>query len=145
MGRFAAAPRTVKLTTIGSSVTGVVDSVDTEYQMNFTADNRPDGLRYDGNGQPVMTTVVYLILHDDKGEATSRVKLRVGDTIFTNKGRETTRTTSGLAVAIGEALDKLDREDLEVGDTITVTYSADGEADSEDRNPPKIYTVDITV
>lgn len=143
MTKFAAGPRTVKLSTVGASVEGIVDAVEEEYQMNFTEDNRPDGIRYDGNGNPVKTTVIYLIQQDDDGNPTQRVKLRLGDSIFTDKGREASRTTSGLAAAIADAVATSKVDDLEVGHTLKVTYTGNAPAESEDRSPAKLYAVEI--
>lgn len=145
MSGFTAGPRTVKLSKIGASVTGIVESVDTEVQMAFTADNRPDGPRFDGNGNVVMTTVILLVLQDDNGEPTSRVKLRVGDAIFTDKGKEVSRTTSGLAVAIAEGLDAAGLTSLDTGATLTVAYVDDEEATTEGYSPAKVYAVTVTV
>lgn len=146
MSKFLANPRTVKLSTIGSSVTGIIDEVREEVQMNFTADGRPDGMRFDGNGNVVKTTAVYLMLQDDKGNPTQRVVLRTGDTIFTDSnGREASRLTSGIAAAIGEALSAAGVDDLATGQTFTLTYTGDGEPTSDDRNAPKLYAAEITV
>lgn len=144
MSKFVANPRTVKLGTVGSSVTGIVDEVREEVQMNFTAEGRPDGMRFDGNGNVVKTTAIYLVLQDDNGEPTSRVVLRTGDTIFTDSsGNEAQRLTSGIAAAIAEGLKVAGLDNLEVGHILTLTYTGDGEASSDDRNAPKLYTAVI--
>ena len=141
----SATARTVKLTSIGSSVTGVVSSVDTEVQMAFNAENRPNGPRFDENGNVVMGTTITMATTDDKGDPTSNVvKLRVGDSIFTDKGREVMRTTSGLAVAIADGLAAAGASDLNVGDTITVAYVADEPVETEGFNPAKVYDVTVT-
>lgn len=140
----AATARTVKLTSIGSSVTGIVSSVDTEVQMAFDENNRPNGPRFDANGNVVMGTVITMATTDDKGDPTANVvKLRVGDSIFTDKGKEVSRTTSGLAVAIAEGLAHARADDLHVGDTITVTYVSDEPVETEGYSPAKVYMVDI--
>lgn len=145
MGNFkAATARTVKLTSVGSLVTGIVRSVDTEIQMAFNAENRPNGPRFDENGNVVMGTTITMATTDDKGEATDNVvKLRVGDSIFTDKGREVMRTTSGLAVAIADGLAAAGASDLKVGDTITVAYVADEPVETEGYNPAKVYEVTV--
>ena len=140
----AATARTVKLSSIGSSVTGIVSSVDTEVQMAFDENNRPNGPRFDANGNVVMGTVITMATTDDKGGPTANVvKLRVGDSIFTDKGKEVSRTTSGLAVAIAEGLAHAKVGDLHVGDTITVTYVSDEPVETEGYNPAKVYMVEI--
>ena len=143
MGNFkGATARTVKLTSIGSSVTGVVSSVDTEVQMAFDENNRPNGPRFDENGNVVMGTTITMALVDDKGDPTTNVvKLRVGDSIFTDKGKEVMRTTSGLAVAIADGLTAAGVDDLNVGDTLKVTYVADEPVETEGYNPAKGYEV----
>ena len=145
MGNFkAATARTVKLTSVGSLVTGIVRSVDTEIQMAFNAENRPNGPRFDENGNVVMGTTITMATTDDKGEATDNVvKLRVGDSIFTDKGREVMRTTSGLAVAIADGLAAAGASDLKVGDTNTVAYVADEPVETEGYNPAKVYEVTV--
>lgn len=146
MGNFkSAAPRTVKFGKIGASVAGVVTSVDTEVQMAFNAENRPNGPRFDENGNVVMGTTITMATTDDSGDPTSNVvKLRVGDSIFTDQGREVMRTTSGLAVAIAGGLEAVGKGDLEVGDTLKVVYVADDEPETEGYSPAKVYEVTIT-
>lgn len=140
----AAGPRTVKLSSIGSVVTGIVSSVDTEAAMAFDAENRPNGLRFDGNGNVVLTTIITMATTDDKGAATENVvKLRVGDSIFTDKGQEVSRVTSGLAVAIGEGLAAAGADDLHPGDTITVAYVRNDPSEVEGYSPAKVYDVTI--
>ena len=141
----AATARTIKLTSHGSSITGIVSSVDTEIQMTFDANNRPNGPRFDANGNVVMGTTITMAIADANGEPTTNVvKLRVGDSIFTDKGKEVSRTTSGLAVAIAEGLAAAGASDLHVGDTITVTYVRDEPVETEGYTPAKVYFVDVT-
>lgn len=148
-----AAPRTVKFSKIGASVTGIVTSVDTEVQMAFDAENRPNGPRFDGNGNVVLGTTITMATTDDAGDPTENVvKLRVGDSIFTDKGKPVMTTTSGLAVAISEGVDRAiaagltkgDRDGLEVGDTIQVVYVSNEPAETEGYNPAKVYEVTVT-
>lgn len=141
---MSAIARTVKFGKVGASVTGIVSSVDTEVQMAFDADNRPNGPRFDQNGNAVFGTTITLATTDDKGDPTANVvKLRLGDSIFTDKGKEVMRTTSGLAVALSEGLGLAGLTELSPGDTITVTYVADEPNETEGYNPAKVYEVTV--
>lgn len=138
--------RTVKLRKRGDSITGVVAGVDVDFAMTFTADGRPDGVRYDANNNPVKTTTVILAIPDEKGDPTAeQVKLRIGDVIFTDRGRPNGMgTTSGLAVAISDAVEAAGLDDLPVGSTLTVVYADDDDEDATDeRSAQKVY--DATV
>lgn len=141
---MSAIARTVKFGKVGASVTGIVSSVDTEVQMAFDADNRPNGPRFDANGNAVYGTTITMATTDDNGKPTSNVvKLRVGDSIFTDKGKEIMRTTSGLAVALSEGLAAAGASELNVGDTLTVAYVADEPVETEGHNPAKVYEVTV--
>jgi hypothetical protein len=138
-----AAPRTLKLPVIGSTVTGIVHSVDEEMQMTFDANNRPNGPRFDENGHVVLGTVVVIAALDDKGNPTPNLgKLRIGDAIFTDdRGKPNgMETTSGLKVAIQEALGD---DDLDVGDLITVQYIADEPTENPALSGAKVYAVTV--
>ena len=88
---------------------------------------------------------------DDKGRVNGTVKNDDGTdkeqvevTLDTSDGKLVLHTDGAVFYAIGRALAEIGAEDLEVGDTLTVTYTGDGTATAKGRNAPKQYSAVIS-
>lgn len=64
-------------------------------------------------------------------------------TLDTENGKLVLHTDGAIFYAIGRALAEIGAEDVEVGDTLTVTYTGDGEPTAKGRNAPKQYSAEI--
>jgi len=127
MGYFDDAIRlpSAKFPEIGDKVEGVVIELGTSTVPDFDDRGRPKGIKYEEDGETPKTQVdVTLDLADG-----SKVVLHTDGAIF---------------YAIGRALAFVGAEDLEVGDTLSVTYTGDGEPSAVGRNAPKQYTAVVT-
>ena len=125
MGHFTDAIRlpSVKFPNIGDAVTGVVVELGNSPVPDFDDKGRPSGVKF-----------------DDKGEALIQV-----DVTLEAEGKKVVLHTDGaIYYAIGRALAEIGAEDLEVGDTLAITYTGDGEPTAPKRNPPKQYSATIT-
>lgn len=126
MGRFTDAIRlpSAKFPEIGTVVEGVVSEIGESTVPDFDDKGRPSGVKYEDDGTtPKMQVDVTLDQPDG-----SKIVLHTDGAIF---------------YAIGRALAVIGSDDLEVGDTLTVTYTGDGEATAKGRNAPKQYTAVI--
>lgn len=117
MGRFSNIERVryARFRNPGDTVTGVVASIE-EVTMPDIVDGKIVGPKFDVNGTVQTQTDIRL---DVDGEIT------------------TVHARTMVGLAIQEALVKIGADDLEVGDTLTLTYVTDEDA-SEDI-PAKIY------
>ena len=122
--KFAGAIRlpSAKFPKIGDSVTGVVVDVQTADVPHFNAKGLIEGTEMDEAGNPV-TQLDVTIQQNGAG----KVVLHTGGSIF---------------YAIGRALAEAGAEDVNAGDTLTVTYVGDGPKKTG-RNAPKQYTAVI--
>lgn len=124
MGAFTEAIRlpSAKFPTIGTVVTGTVEEITQAPVPEFGKDGKVTGDKIGEDGKPVMQVDVVLV------DGLEKAVLHTGGSIF---------------YAIGRALANIGADDLELGDTLTVEYTADGEA-TKGRNAPKQYTATVT-
>jgi hypothetical protein len=112
-----------KFPTVGTTVEGVVLELIEAPVPTFDKNGRPTGVQaVDGEGVPQFQTDVLL---------------------DTATGKITLHTAGGIGWAIGRGLGEINAEDLEVGDTLQVEYSGDGEPTAKGRTAPKQYTATI--
>lgn len=126
MGRFTDAIRlpSAKFPEIGTVVEGKVVELGESTVPDFDDKGRPSGVKFEEDG-------------------TTPLK-QVDVTLEAVGGSKTVLHTDGAIFwAIGRGLAEIGAEDLEVGDTLTVTYTGDGEATAKGRNAPKQYTAVI--
>lgn len=64
-------------------------------------------------------------------------------TLDTEAGKLVLHTDGAVFYAIGRALAEIGADDVEVGDSLTVTYTGDGEPTAKGRNAPKQYSAEI--
>lgn len=122
MGRFnrTSRLRTARFPMPGSFVAGVVENI-TDVPVPEFVDGRIVGPKFDVSGLVVTQADV---------------------TVLNEAGEETViHTGVGIAVAIGQALAKIEAPDLEVGDLLTVTYV--GDEDADEGIPTKVYEAEI--
>ena len=126
MGRFTDAIRlpSAKFPEIGDAVSGAVLELSESTVPDFDDKGRPSGVKYDEDGTTPLSQVDVTL---DQGDG-KKIVLHTDGAVFW---------------AIGRALAEIGAEDLEVGDTLTVTYTGDGEATAKGRNAPKQYTAVI--
>ena len=125
MGRFTDAIRlpSAKFPTIGTVVEGKVVELGESNVPDFDDKGRPSGVKFAEDGTTPLTQV---------------------DVTLEAEGVKTVLHTDGAIFwAIGRALAEIGAEDLEVDDTLTITYTGDGEATAKNRNAPKQYTAVI--
>lgn len=125
MGHFTDAIRlpSAKFPTIGDTASGRVVEIGMSNVPDFDDKGRPAGFK-----------------HDDDGNVLTQV-----DVTLEADGIQTVLHTDGAIYwAIGRALAQVGSDDLEVGDTLTVTYTGDGEPSAKGRNAPKQYSAEIT-
>ena len=110
---------------IGASVTG---RITTEPKAAQQTDLKDGSLKTFANGDPMMQIIVQLAtdqrdpdIEDDDGTRSLYVK-------------------SNMLKAIREAVKQTGAKGLEVGGTLTVTYTGDGERTNKAFNPPKFYS-----
>ena len=125
MGRFDNAIRlpSAKFPEIGTVVSGVVVELGESTVPDFDAKGRPSGVKYEEDGTTPLT--------------------QVDVTLEADGVKTVLHTDGGVFWAIGRALAEIGAEDLEVGDTLTIEYTADGEPTAKGRNAPKQYTATI--
>lgn len=109
--------RTARFSTIGQSVTGTVISVIDASAPEFEG-SRIVGPKFDINGTLVTQPDITLKMEDG-----SETLIHAG---------------VGIEIAIAQALQTIGADDLHEGDTLTVTYTADEDTDSD--FPVKVYT-----
>jgi len=126
MGHFTDAIRlpSAKFPTIGTVVEGVVSEIGTSLVPDFDDKGRPNGVKHDDDGNPREQVDVTL----DQADGT-KIVLHTDGAIF---------------YAIGRALAVIGADDLDVGDTLAVTYTSDGEPTAKNRNAPKQYSAVVT-
>lgn len=129
MPGFANAVRlpSAKFPEIGDRVHGVVSIIEETTVPVFdqkTGRIKQGEVSVDENNDPIMQMDVTLAKLDAEGNAIpGAVVLHTGGAIY---------------YAIGRALAEIGADDLDLGDLLTVTYTADGEA-TKGRNAPKQY------
>jgi hypothetical protein len=123
-GHFADAIRlpSAKFPTIGDHVAGVVSEVTTGPVPDFDDKGKIKGFKF-----------------GEDGVALEQVEV----TLDTDNGRVMLHTDGAIFYAIGRALAEIGAEDLDVGDSLTVTYTGDGEPSAKNRNAPKQYKAEI--
>jgi hypothetical protein len=112
---------------IGVSVTGTIADVTASQQTDFTT-GEPKSWP---NGDPMMQVVVTL--------ATT---LRDPDVTDDDGLRKVYVKGKSLTAAVRDAVRRAGAKGLEVGGTLTVTYTGDGVAERKGINPPKLYAAD---
>lgn len=117
MGKFSNAFPSAKFPTKGTKVTGKVSQISESPVPEFNNAGRI--VSNTGNVMQVDVVLVNGI-----------------DTVVLH-------TAGAIYFAIGAALRKIGADDLEVGDTLTVEYTGDGEPTAEGYNPPKEYTATV--
>lgn len=122
MGHFTDAIRlpSAKFPEIGTVVEGVVAEIGTSTVPDFDDRGRPNGVKFEDDGTTPKTQVDVTLDRDGV-----KVVLHTDGAIF---------------YSIGRALAEIGAEDLEPGDTLTVTYTGDGEPTAKGRNAPKQYS-----
>jgi len=112
-----------KFPTVGTTVEGVVLEMIEVPVPVFDKNGRPTGVQAtDNDGEP---------------------QFQIDVLLETTTGKVTLHTAGGIGWAIGRGLGEINAEDLEIGDTLQVEYSGDGEATAKGRTAPKQYTVSI--
>lgn len=119
MGRFNRTTRlrTARFPQPGATVHGVVTEIVDTPVPEFDGNGRIVGPKFDVNGVVAMQADVTVV--DEAGEET------------------VIHTGTGIAIAIALALKTAKATDLHVGDTLTVTYNTDEDAD--EGIPTKVY------
>lgn len=110
---------------IGVTVTGVIEEITAKQQTDFTT-GEP---KFWPNGDAQMQVLVRLATADredadDDGTRTLYVKGK------------------SLTAAVRDAVRKAGGKGLEVGGTLTVTYTGDGPQEKRGINPPKLYAAE---
>lgn len=126
MGHFTDAIRlpSAKFPEIGTVVEGVVVEIGTSLVPDFDDRGRPNGVKVD--------------------EQTGEARTQVDVTLDRNGSKSVLHTDGAIFYAIGRALAEIGAEDLEVGDTLAVTYTGDGEPTAKGRNAPKQYSAVVS-
>lgn len=121
MGHFTDAIRlpSAKFPEVGTTVAGVVRELGTSDVPEFDSKGRITGSKV-----------------DDTGNVISQVDV----TLETEDGQLVLHTGGAIFYAIGRALAEVGADDLEAGDTLSVTYTGDGEPTAKGRNAPKQYS-----
>ena len=125
MGKFTNAIRlpSAKFPSVGTIHSGVVSALDDVDVPNFNAKGMIDGVATDADGN---------------------VLQQVDVTLDTDRGRVVVHTGGAVYYAIGRALAEVNAEDLNIGDTLSITYTGDGEPTAKGRNAPKQYVAIVT-
>lgn len=111
--------------TVGTTVTGTVTRVGEPVQQRDFDSGEPK--TWD-NGDPMMQLPVDVQTDERDPEITD------------DDGVRTLYVKAALKKAIADAVRKSGAKGLEVGGTLSVTYSADGEVKKRGMNPPKLYS-----
>lgn len=130
MGHFTDAIRlpSAKFPEIGTVVEGKVVEIGTSTVPDFDDRGRPSGIKYEDDGTTPLSQVdVTLETYVSGTTELTGVKIVL-------------HTDGAIFFSIGRALAEIGAEDLEVGDSLTVTYTGDGEATAKGRNAPKQYS-----
>lgn len=124
MGNFDNAIRlpSAKFPDVGTLVSGIVVEVSHGTVPTFDDKGRINGTKLDADGAELQ---------------------QVECTLDTDSGKVILHTDGAIFYAIGRALAEIGAEDLEVGDSLTVTYTGDGEPTAKGRNAPKQYSAEI--
>lgn len=114
--------KSAKFDGVGVSVSGVIEDISAKQQTDFTT-GEPKSWP---NGDPMYQVLVRLQTaeredFDDDGVRTLYVKGK------------------SLTAAVRDAVRKAGAKGLEVGGTLTVTYTGDGVSERKGINPPKLY------
>lgn len=108
----------------GDTVTGIVTELRVAPVPDFDDNGRIVGPKFDIEGNPVNQIDVGIRLDD---------------------GNEVILHTRGeVFAAIQSALNAAKKDDLNVGDRLSVTYTGDGEPAAEGLNPPKLYEASVS-
>lgn len=124
MGKFTDNVRltSAKFPEIGTLVSGVVTEIDEDATVpHFDAKGNITGNEVDADG------------HD---------LTQIDVTIETPEGKRVIHTGTSISYAIGRALIEIGSDDLEVGDSLQVSYVADGPKKAG-RNAPKQYSATV--
>lgn len=123
MGKFSDAIRlpSAKFPEVGAAVSGIVVDIFDADIPHFEKDGKINGVEVDAEGNALQ---------------------QVDVTVETLEGKVTVHTNGAIYYAIGRALAEVGSEDLELGDTLTVTYTGDGPKKAG-RNAPKQYAAVI--
>lgn len=127
MGHFTDAIRlpSASFPTIGDTISGEV--------LEIAESTVPT---FDGKGRIVPDTP----RTDDAGNVMKQIDV----TLDTGNGKKAVLHTGGsIYYAIGRALAEIGADDLATGDTLTVTYTGDGEPTAKGRNAPKQYSATV--
>lgn len=112
---------------IGVSVTGTIEDVTASQQTDFTSGEPKTW----PNGDPMMQVVVTLATSQRDPSVTDDDGLRK---VYV-KGKSLTN-------AVRDAVRRAGAKGLEVGGTLTVTYTGDGPQEKRGINPPKLYAAE---
>ena len=117
--------RSARFDSIGVSITGVIEDVTAKQQTDFTTGEPKTW----PNGDPMMQVIVRLATDAREDDDDDGVR-----SVFV-KGKS-------LTAAVRDAVRRSGAKGLEVGGTLTVTYTGDGVAERKGINPPKLYSAD---
>jgi hypothetical protein len=112
---------------IGVTVTGVIDDITASQQTDFTTGEPKTW----PNGDPMMQVVVTLATDQRDPDISDDDGLRK---VYV-KGKSLTN-------AVRDAVRRAGAKGLEVGGTLTVTYTGDGVSERRGINPPKLYAAE---
>ncbi len=111
-----------KFPTVGTTVAGTVLGIEESDVPAFNAKGRIEGVQRDEEGNVVTQLDV---------------------TLATPTGKVVVHTGGAIFHAINRALGELGVDGLDVGDTLSVEYTGDGEPTAKGRNAPKQYAATI--
>lgn len=112
-----------KFNEVGDTVEGIVIGIEEVPVPAFNAKGRPTGANAtDEEGNPIMQNDV---------------------TVETAGGKVVIHCKPAITYAIGRSLGEIGAEDLDEGDSLSVTYTGDGESSAKGRNAPKQYSATI--
>jgi hypothetical protein len=116
-----------KFATPGTSVTGVIDrQPEIQQQTDFTTGEA----KFWGDGKPMQQMQVVLKTAEQDGPD--------------DEGLRAIYVKGNMQKAVRDAVRASGARGLEVGGTLTVTYTGDGESTKRGMNPPKVYTASYT-
>lgn len=122
---FSNSATSAKFETPGQSITGrITAQPQVQQQKDFTT----GALKFWDDGKPMVQLHVTL--------ATDQRDPSIQD----DDGNRSVYVKGQMQKAVGEAVRKAGAKYLEIGGTLTVTYTGDGEQKQRGMNPPKLYT-----
>lgn len=126
---FSSSATSAKFETPGTAVTGRITSdPQVQQQKDFTT----GALKFWDDGNPMVQLQVIL--------ATDQRDPAIPD----DDGSRAVYVKGQMQKAVGEAVRKAGAKYLEVGGTLTVTYTGNGEAKQRGMNAPKLYSASYT-